>query len=213
MIPKLIHHIWIGNNNLPEEFKKFLSGWKEVYYDFEFIFWDNKKIDLELIVDDTISKYYYGNYKLAFKCDLLRFKILEKYGGIYIDVDTECLRKMPEHFFDYNFFSGYQPNNEIAIGIMGSSKNEKLVKQFNNDVLENINKNYNTNFDNLLHEVSGPAFFTKIAKQYESDSNYKFFEPNYFYPYGWWEMQRRNENFKVTCPDAYSVHHWAHSWW
>ena len=41
----------------------------------------------------------------------------------------------------------------------------------------------------------------------------KFFENKYFYPYGWDELSRRFENFSVTCPDAYSVHHWAHSWW
>jgi hypothetical protein len=25
-------------------------------------------------------------------------------------------------------------------------------------------------------------------------------------------MDRRNEDFAETCPDAYAVHHWASSW-
>ena len=34
---------------------------------------------------------------------------------------------MPDDILNYKFFSGYQPNNEVAIGIMGSEPNEKLV--------------------------------------------------------------------------------------
>ena len=32
------------------------------------------------------------------------------------------------------------------------------------------------------------------------------------YPYLWDEMDRRNEDFAETCPEAYAVHHWASSW-
>ena len=88
MIPKIIHHIWIGNNPLPNEFKEFRNKWMNLYEDYNFIFWNDELVEASNIVDDSIKEYYYSNYKLAFKADLLRFKILEKFGGLYLDTDT-----------------------------------------------------------------------------------------------------------------------------
>ena len=31
MIPKLIHHIWIGNKSIPDEFISFRDKWKLMY--------------------------------------------------------------------------------------------------------------------------------------------------------------------------------------
>ena len=77
MIPKLIHHIWIGNKTFPTEFIEFRDKWKSIYSDYNFIFWTDDFIDSSNIIDESIKKYYYSDYKIAFKADLLGFKILE----------------------------------------------------------------------------------------------------------------------------------------
>lgn len=213
MIPKLIHHIWIGNNKFPDDFSDFYLKWKILYPDFNFIFWDNNLIESSKIVDESIYDYYYSNYKIAFKVDLLRFKILERYGGLYIDTDTEPLKRMPDYFFDLNFFSGKEkPQPQVAIGIIGSEPKNVLVEEYNTKVLFNIKENLDVGIENIA-KITGPEFFNKLCEKYIHVDGYKFFESEYFYPYGWNELERRHENFKETCPDAYSVHHWAHSWW
>jgi len=213
MIPKIIHHIWVGNNLYPKEFIYFREKWKTIYSEYNFILWDNNLVIDSKIITPDIQKYYFGDYNIALKTDLLRFKILEKFGGIYVDVDTEPLKKMPDEILSYNFFSGYQPNNEIAIGIMGSEPNEKLVNDYNTNVIKNIiNHTFDGKVDSGIWRVTGPEYFTKLIQPYVNNINYKFFETKYFYPYSWLEMHRRYENFKESSPESYSVHHWFKSW-
>ena len=38
------------------------------------------------------------------------------------------------------------------------------------------------------------------------------FNSERFYPYGWWEMYRQNEDFSITSPNSFGVHHWNYSW-
>ena len=216
MIPKIIHHIWIGNKPFPKEFEEFYNKWRIMYPEYNFIFWNDELVNASKLIDESISKHYYSECKIAFKSDLLRFKILEKYGGIYIDTDTEPLKKMGYEFLSNDFFSGIQkPYRQVAIGIMGSEPNNKLVKEYNTSVLDNIEFNIKQNgkLTDELWKITGPQFFDEICNNYKKLNGYTFYESEYFYPYGWNELERRHENFKETCPDAYSVHHWAHSWW
>ena len=213
MIPKFIHHIWIGTNPFPSAYINFLKKWRLLYPDYNFIFWDNQLVESTDILSSDIEQYYYGDYNIGLKSDLLRFKILEKFGGIYIDVDTEPLKRMPDEILNYNFFSGYQPNNEIAIGIMGSKVNEPLVSFYVDSVLENIKKfTYNGKVSSEIWKISGPEFFTQFLNLYLDNPLYKFYDIKYFYPYAWYEMERRNEDFNTTSPESYSVHHWTKSW-
>lgn len=216
MIPKIIHHIWIGNNPLPNEFKEFRNKWMNLYEDYNFIFWNDELVEASNIVDDSIKEYYYSNYKLAFKADLLRFKILEKFGGLYLDTDTEPLRKMPEDFLKYKFFAGRQrPHPQVAIGLMASEPDNNLVKYYNYKMLENIRLNTDENglVSQELWRITGPEYFDKICDEYINVDGYKFFNSDYFYPYGWTELDRRHEDFYNTSPNSYSVHHWTMSWW
>jgi len=213
MIPKIIHHVWIGPRQIPEKYKEYINKWKVIYPDYNFIFWDNELVESTCIITDDIKKYYYCDCNIALKADLLRFKILEKLGGIYVDVDTEPLKRMPDEILNYNFFSGYQPNNEIAIGIMGSKSQESLVSFYINSVIENIkNFTYDGKISNEIWKISGPEFFTQYLTPYLNNPTYKFFETKYFYPYAWYEPDRKSENFSITSPESYSVHHWAKIW-
>ena len=54
-------------------------------------------------------------------------------------------------------------------------------------------------------ESTGPGLFTALA---EDDADLVRFAPEVFYPYLWYERDRRGERF----PRAYAVHHWAMSW-
>jgi mannosyltransferase OCH1-like enzyme len=213
MIPKFIHHIWIGKNTFPPIYTVYLNKWKSLYPDYNFIFWNDELVESTDIITDNIKHYYYSDCNIALKTDLLRFKILEKFGGIYVDADTEPLKRMPDDILKYNFFSGYQPNNEIAIGIMGSRVRESLVTFYIDSVLQNINKFiYDGKVSNEIWKISGPEFFTQFLNPYLNNPTYKFFEVKYFYPYAWWQMERKQENFSITSPESYSVHHWAKSW-
>jgi len=93
-IPQIIHQIWFGiDEPLPEHFRLFGETWKEFHPDWKYEFWDNDR------VNDFIMEYYpqYWDTYLCFQYDIQRFDavrylILDKIGGMYVDFDTECLK-------------------------------------------------------------------------------------------------------------------------
>jgi mannosyltransferase OCH1-like enzyme len=208
-VPKIIHQIWIGSKPAP---LKLMNTWKEKQPDFEYIFWNEEEFVKRNMIFECQNRIDEIE-EICGKTDIMRWEILYRFGGIYVDADTEPLKRMPEIILNYNFFSGYQPNNEIAIGIMGSRTRESLVTFYIDSVLQNINKFiYDGKVSNEIWKISGPEFFTQFLNPYLNNPTYKFFEVKYFYPYAWYEMERKQENFSITSPESYSVHHWAKSW-
>ena len=61
MIPKFIHHIWIGPKPFPSIYLTYLKKWKSLYNDYNFIFWDNELVESTNIITADIKKYYYSD--------------------------------------------------------------------------------------------------------------------------------------------------------
>lgn len=123
-IPKIIHQIWIGPNKPPEkwintikDFVKQNPGWK-------YILWDDESIaELGLINSNEYDneKSYNG------KSDVIRYEVLFRYGGIYIDADTIWLKNRSfDELLDAKsgFFLSYETykENGLASSVVGSSQ-------------------------------------------------------------------------------------------
>lgn len=218
-IPKKLHFIWLGSNDRPRAFEVFLTKWRQLYPDYEIIIWDDEKVDKSDVIPKEIKPLYekYSKYPV-YRSDLLRYCILYKLGGLYFDVDFEPLRRIQDSFLDFEFLGGIQNNNQVAIGFLGSQPGSELLK----DILSNIAiDNYkftdkhteNIALSLYLYALAGPEYFDKYCDKYRSNSNYFFFTKEYLYPY-WFEEkeQKQYQNFKLTSPLSYGVHHWAASW-
>ncbi len=214
MIPKIIHQIWIGKKPITEELQNFSRMWKDMYSDFSYCFWTDKNVDeCELFDERRLDLYKNPSHWMALKTDLLRYALLERYGGIYIDMDCEPLRRFDDSLFEYDFFSGKQLENSIAIGLMGCCKDNLLFKKLNGNIVKNVNDMLKIGYGkDEVQRLTGPDFFTSICEEFFENPKYKFFEPKYLYPYTWNEMERRNEDFRKTSPESYSVHHWCKNW-
>lgn len=214
MIPNIIHQIWVGSAEIPAEFLTFSKQWKLLYSDFSYQLWTDDNCKVESLLPGNLLPYYFDQkFSVAFKADLLRYFLINKYGGIYIDMDTEPLRRMDAFILNHTCFSGIQPNSEVAIGIFGSIKDSELLTDVCNNIHHNIETLLNAGVNHrALYRLSGPEYFNAMCNKYRNNEKYLFAAPKYFYPYWFDETHRRRENFKLTCPDAYSVHHWAHSW-
>jgi mannosyltransferase OCH1-like enzyme len=214
MIPKTIHQVWIGTNPIPSEYIEFCEMWKKMYPDFQYILWDDLRVhDEQLISFDKKGYYFDDSFPFAFKADIVRYEIIRRYGGIYIDVDTEPLKRMDDWIFDLKMFSGIQPNKEVAIGIFGAETNNELMSLVCDNWVSRVTHCLKKGVTKKeVHYLTGPVFFNSICRHFFGKDGYHFFEPKYFYPYWFLEKHRRNECFKETSAESYSVHHWHHSW-
>jgi len=119
-VPKSIHFIWIGPNPFPKKSISNLVSWKKHHPTWNFFFWtDDPKRDPPItgVQKSLISSLGLGPLQRCFKesnnwsekSDLLRFTIMYKKGGIYVDHDVECLRPLDSLSSHYDFVAGYEP--------------------------------------------------------------------------------------------------------
>jgi mannosyltransferase OCH1-like enzyme len=136
------------------------------------------------------------------KADILRYELLYKYGGVYIDADCDCLNPLDDYLRQFHFFVGYE--NEyffpglIATTIMGSEPEHPLLAQ----LINNVSKIEDVNSDHSWITV-GPKFLTANIRQYEAlNSPIKKLPCYKFYPIHWsgWNYKGKGK--------VYSTHHW-----
>lgn len=214
MIPKKIHFIWLGKKEMSIEHYNFITEWIQNYTDYEVIVWNDELIKQKNLIPDNLKKYYFSNLPEAFKADIARYIILNKYGGFYFDVDFQFLKRIPDHFLNFKFLGGIQNNGEVAIGFFASQINNDLLTETIESIPISINAAIQGNYytGENLHKITGPEFFNKICLKYLNKIDYFFFTKEYFYPYWFSEPDRRFESFNITSPLSYAVHHWNISW-
>lgn len=136
-IPKIIHQIWVGPKPIPEKYIKLGETWKKLHPDWEYKLWRDEDIkDWDFGSKDLYEKA--SSYQE--RADVLRYEILNKYGGIYVDTDYEALQNFDELASKYDFFASIEPvfDNYIAVtsAIIGSKPHNKILTDTIRDVRE-----------------------------------------------------------------------------
>ena len=92
MIPKIIHQLWIGPKPAPTNH---MDTWKNKNPDFEYIRWNeseliarNMTIECQSRVDEMVE--------INGKADIIRWEILYKYGGVFLDADSICIEPIDD---------------------------------------------------------------------------------------------------------------------
>lgn len=92
MIPKIIHQTW-KTKNLPVDFAKYSSTWKNLYPEWDYKLYDDN--DCLSIVEKYFPQYldtYLNLPSPVMKADMFRYMILYQFGGLYADIDAEALK-------------------------------------------------------------------------------------------------------------------------
>eukprot|EP01084_Bolivina_argentea_P114782 204285_1 len=93
-IPHIGHFMWIGSDtsNIPSHFRSTISKWKLQYPNWEFILWNN--ITSRNLVVDSYPHFLelYDSFpkdKWISRADMIRYLVIHKFGGLYIDLDIQ----------------------------------------------------------------------------------------------------------------------------
>lgn len=119
-IPKIIHQLWIGPKPAPINL---MNTWKEKHPDFEYIFWNEEEIKKRGILFECQEKIN-GVTELNGKADIMRWEILYKYGGVFIDADSICIEPIHDLLLLNKCFASYE--NEAVRG-KGWSQDEFIL--------------------------------------------------------------------------------------
>ena len=102
-IPKIIHQIWVGPKVPPSFFVTFQQKWKSLHPDWEYRLWTDSDLDdLNLDLRDLIDQ----SPNFAEKSDMIRCELLDRFGGVYLDVDMDPFQSLEDLHMKYNFYAG-----------------------------------------------------------------------------------------------------------
>lgn len=203
MIPRIIHQIWIGDINIPP--LSLMDTWKECAYKInaEYILWNEEEINKRNMKFECIQSIKEIK-EINGKADIMRWEILLKYGGIFIDADSICVDILIDEIFNpYQYLLNDSGNlfeininnkdvgfaafeNEIkrpkliATGTMGFTPNHPLLF----DIVQSLK--YPTQDTLLLLNKQkawisvGPGCITRFLETNKYKNNIIIF-PSYFF--------------------------------
>lgn len=145
LIPKIMHHVWIGGADIPPLYQNYLDECKKLHPDWEFKIWGDKDIsDLGLEYQDLYdkSRLYPG------KTDIIRFEVVNRFGGVYRDMDIKCLRSIDDLNHQYELYTSLEPASiwnrpAINTGLLAAKANHPMLKKMLERIRLNIDYKLN----------------------------------------------------------------------
>lgn len=131
-IPKIIHQIWLGSYKLPKDFIEYGKQWQALHPDWEYKLWRDEDVEkLDFPDKDLYDKASSYQEKAA----ILKYNILKKFGGLYVDVDYKPIRRFDYLNYTYQFYTGILPpketrnNVQVSNSIIGSVPNNRIINE------------------------------------------------------------------------------------
>ena len=208
-IPKKIHQIWLGGKDIPKRCLKWMESWQKFNNDWDYKLWDEESIK-ELNIKDF--DVYSQKLNPGYRSDIIRYIVLKKYGGLYVDTDFECVKKIPDKFLYYKFVAGMMFSNNPIIGnaILMSSPNYMLLEK----VLNYIKSIKYKNDINYIIKNSGPETITReyFALAEEIKKSSLILPSNYFYPFPNFMLNKKIDRYDEVEDISVGIHHWEMTW-
>lgn len=232
-IPKYIHQIWSGiDKPLPRLSQVLGKTWKRDYPDWEYILWDNAKMDafINTFYPECCEVYYQFPYNIQ-RWDAIRYLILDKIGGMYVDFDYESIRSIEPLIIDktccfseepLSHKGGFDREMERCFnnGMMLSIPQHPFMQRIKESVFSNEKNNFDTHRFDYVLKTTGPW---KVMDLYcdltDQEKKEIFLIPKeQVTPFDYNQARRfmlekeRSEELEDCLKDAYAVHYFFSNW-
>ena len=187
-IPKVLHFIWLGSP-FPQKYNRMLDSWRLHHPHWEIIIWDDEKAktfsmtnrgknicikcdyyrNSDVAILNFSSSFNLANFENAsnfgMKSDIFRYEILYNIGGVYVDIDYECLKSIDSIVANCEFFVGFSHTEvlEINNGLIGCVRQHDLMNL-------------------IINEISKQAFITTVFQSNILAENIAMFMGNSLLP-------------------------------
>ena len=183
---------------MPENLKGYMKSWKEKLPDYEFVKWDFSRFDKASSIWVTEA---FEQKKYAFACDYIRIFAVYNYGGIYMDMDIEVIKKFDDLLDNPTMFSNERTDQTwIEAGCFGAEKHNPFLKK----CLDYYDKRYFIRKDGSLGVLPLPRVMDRVIRENELIVN----------TYPWTYFTAKSYETGIESPDdtTYTIHHFAGSW-
>lgn len=139
--------------------------------------WTEKEVDDLGLVNRKLYDYFYRKGCFYGASDVVRLEVLQKFGGIYIDADTERLRSIDDAPFLSADFFAVEANKpgRVANGIIGAVPNHPIIEAYI------VEMGKATVVEPVWNTIGGTMFTAMIEKHRTPET--QILEPHNFYPF------------------------------
>ncbi len=209
LIPKIIHQIWLGSP-FPEKYRAWQRSWVENHPEWEYKLWTDAEV-AQLTLKNQALYEKATNY--GQKSDILRYELLLQFGGLYVDVDCECIMPFDELHHRYRFYGGLCSG--VGVFDIGSTP---IACTPGHPIMQACVDNLTLDFvhEYIVTQVaasSGPGHFTAQVMGLEGHmgEDMIIFPCSYLLPLPYNKrLDWKKKDY--LRPETFAIHHWGASW-
>lgn len=219
---KILSRIWLGPEAMPDAYQEYGEKWKFLNPEWDVKDWTATEVfegtwKNSSIIDDIISRCSKFTAEAATQiADVVSYELIERFGGIYVNVDIEPIRSI-EYMYEYyglnedQAFAGYEDHTtgRIVNSVLGSPKNHPVWFV----VIGTVRRYY---WDNPLAEMvssTGPVPLTDIFNYWKTHPKCRVLPTNAFNKVHWSQIPLGTNGNDVVWeddPGVIGIHKWDH---
>lgn len=224
-IPRILHQTW-KNEHIPDNFRQLAQTWKDRHAGWKYLLWTDEMNRNFIAAHFPYFLPVYDSYSTNIqRVDAVRYFILYKYGGFFIDLDFECLANIEPIVNDATCVFGCEPrehceihNKQLIISnaFMGAVPGSLFFKALCSEL--NYNRIITDHPNDRVLETTGPFMLSRLYDSYERKEEIKLLDPCFMYPLTKDELAELSEGVQHASiikkiNNAYGIHHYAGTWW
>jgi mannosyltransferase OCH1-like enzyme len=207
-LPRLIHRVWIGGPE-PDWTRPFAETWLQPGW--ELRQWTDANVpELFPLVNQRIydeAPSLAPNHVGQLRSDVLRYELLARHGGVYVDHDFQALRPIDPLLEGVDCFAVWEVEGRwIANGLMGAVAGHPFLDR----LIGGLPASVKAHRGRRPNRMTGPHFLTR--SHHVANRPLKVLPEALFFPFGWREAGTYlpgEFDPAERWPEAYGCHWWA----
>jgi len=189
VIPKIIHFVYCGGA-IPVEMLAMMATVTDKNPTFISKLWDNDTMAMEGWDYDELLARFKAPVHVS---DYVRLLVIQKYGGIYVDCDVECIRPITSLLQHEAFAAPQDGTGQLCPAVFGAVPNHPWI----NWQIEHAD------------EYSKPDQPWNVTLMTDAPREGVTLCPTrWFYPF-LWDVPKAD---RTVAEDTMLIHHWKGSW-
>lgn len=198
VIPRIFHWVWLGDRPLPEQYRGWIDHWLGLHPGWRALLWtDSNRPRLRN------EAQFVQATKNAQRASILRYEVVLKHGGVYLDCDIQCCRNVEPLLRGLSAFTVEDPDGgSVNNAAFGATPSHPWMADLVRDLPDAFRAH------TTIGRQAGPQFMDSVTT---GRSDVRILPSQTFYPITW----RDKSEDPGPCeayPEAYAIHHWHASW-
>jgi hypothetical protein len=226
-IPRILDQTW-KTGEIPDEWSECVASWRRFHPDWEYVLWTDES-SRRFVAEhyreflETFDAFTYAIQR----ADAIRYLVLHHFGGLYADLDVECLRPFDDLLRGHRFVIGREPERQarrygrsdlVCNALMAAAPGHPLLDA----VIEELGKRRaDISFHHEVLASTGPLMIDDVWRRLGGDE-VTVVEAHVFCPVASNSRELRTLaaggrravalKQRLIARGSHAIHYWANSW-